>query len=335
MILDRLLKHSEKLMRYRNVIKIGLVIAPFFLMDIRRTTSGVISTEPGYPYENSTKISNSLKSTELLFVNNRFILNDLPPRATLRIQGNPHQKTQLYTLISTLQAMKIRNINVIVDLNPLDRRSVYLFEIDLSFGDETCLWICPLKNHQPNSDLLLVAKKFFTSKLKLSLLDLLLSNSPRNNLEICLRPTREDLKTFVNFIRIISFIRSHPYGTYFYIPLEEAYIEANTFLPAIIPILTYYILDGVSTSYPVCIFRVLFGSLLYFICPLSSLLFLRRNEIQCFIVIFMALNFKVGLLYAALCYFRMVYDVFWIIVSALGARVQSPKPDDLKGKTTK
>jgi len=285
-------------------------------LKIKKTNLEISSNEPAYSYPSGNiKIIASSKDWESSFnINNRFILNDLPPRSTLRIQGRFEQKKHFYPLISTLKKMEIKNINIIIDLNPSNKKCVYLFEIDLFFDNDICLWTYPLKNYQPNSDLFLVAKEFLPSKINFNLIDLFFTNFPSNHLEISLKNSHEDLKTFLKFMRAISFIRSHPYGIYFYIPLKNSYIEAISFLPITLSIMIYYIFDWFCLFYSVSIIRIFIGTSLYFFCPLFSLFFLRRNEIQCFILIFMIFNFKFGIIYMSLCYLRMIHDIFRIIL---------------------
>lgn len=326
MILDGLFSHHGKMLKHQKMIKIGLVIGALLVLRIRKSTNGVISSEPTHGYKNnSIRTKGSVKDVESEFKCNRFVLNRLPPRATLRIQGRKEQREHYYQLIAALKGMKLRNINVIVDLNPSDGRCVYLVEVNLLFDDDTCMWVYPLRNYQPNSDLFLVAKEFFTPRVKIDFRDLLLSNSPSNNLEISLKQSREDLKILMKFIRAISFIRSHPYGTYFYMPVGDSYFEAVVFLPSTILIMIYYIFDWFCVPHHVSLARILLGSILYFKCPLSFVFFLRRNEAQCLIPIFMALNFKVGLFYVGLCYMRMVCDVIGIVTSLPGIRFESQK----------
>lgn len=309
MILDRLFRHSDAIKRHRRLIKAVLVVVPLLTFRITKQST-ISSNEPVQHYvDRNIEIVDPSPDTAF-FANGRFVLNDLPPRLTLRIQGRPDQEESYYPLISTLVSMDIRNINVIIDLGPPDGRCMYLFEIDLSFGQRTCMFVYPLKNHQPNSDLLLVAEEFFPCKVAFDPLDVLLANTPSNRLYIMLKRTPRSLRTFMSFVRSISFVRTHPYGSYFYIPVCGAYINVTVFLPAVLAVLAYHVLDWVYQPHDVSIPRMVFGALLYSVAPVSFLLFLRRSESLCFAPIFMVLNPKIGLAYIAICYLRMVQDTF-------------------------
>lgn len=317
MILDKLFQYSREFVRYRSVIKIGLALAPVFVLRIRRSSPDILSNEPTHSYDGGNVKIVSPDNRESLFADNRFVLNGLPPRSTLRILGRPEQRECFYPLVSTLRKMEMENMNVEIDLGPRSRACMYLLEVDLHFDDEACVRVHPLRSHQPNSELLLVAEEFFKPKIHVDVADMLSTNTPSNCLEISLRPSYEDLRIFVRFLRAVSFIRAHPYGTYFYIPLEDSYVEIIHFVPAISLILAYHVFDWFCTHHPVSPARVVLGTFLYLLCPLSVLLFLRRNEAQCFIPIFMALNNKVGLAYVAVCYLRMLHEAAGIAVSIL------------------
>ncbi|WEL39023.1 hypothetical protein PFJ87_07g01000 [Encephalitozoon hellem] len=305
MILNRLLKHSGEIKRYLKLIKAVLVAIPLLTLRIKEQ-SEISTAEPVQHYlDGGIKIIND---GEALFTGNKFVLNSLPPRLTLRIQGYPEQKEYYHPVISTLRSMDIRNINVIIDLNPPDEKCVYLFEIDLKFGSKACVLVHPLKNHQPNSDLLLVAREFFPFKLSFDPIDIILTNTPSNRLHIVLKNTSRNLKAFMNFIKSISFVRTHPYGSYFYIPTNDGYIDITAFIPLVLSVFASYTLDWAYASYHISVSRVFLGTLLYSFFPVSFLFFTRKNEYSCFAVIFMVLNPKIGLIYIGMCYLRMVCD---------------------------
>lgn len=313
MILNRLSKHSKDIKRYQKLIKVALVIVSLLIFRVKKENN-ISSGEPVQHYlDGSIKVADG--DAGPFFVGNKFILNSLPPRQTLRIQGYPEHRENYHPVISTLRSMDIRNINVIIDLNPPDEKCVYLFEIDLSFGSKTCVLIHPLKNHQPNSDFLLVARDFFPFKLAFDPMDIVLTNTPSNRLYIVLKDIPRSLKTFLNFIKSISFVRTHPYGSYFYIPMNDGYIDIIVFAPLVLSVFAYYTFDWAYAPYHISISRVFIGALLYSFFPMSFLFFTRKNESPCLAMIFMVLNPKIGLAYIGICYLRMVCDVAAIIRS--------------------
>ncbi|AFN83327.1 hypothetical protein EROM_070760 [Encephalitozoon romaleae SJ-2008] len=313
MILNRLSKHSKDIKKYQKLIKVALVIVPLLIFRVKKQ-SEISSAEPVQHYLDGTiKVVN--RDTGPFFIGNKFALNSLPPRLSLRIQGYPEYKENYHPLISTLRSMNIRNINVIIDLNPPDEKCIYLFEIDLSFGSKACVLIHPLKNHQPNSDFLLVAGEFFPFKLAFDPMDIILTNTPSNRLYIVLKDTPRSLKVFLNFIKSISFIRTHPYGSYFYIPVNGGYIDMIVFVPLVLSVLAYYTFDWAYAPYHISTPRIFIGALLYSFFPMSFLFFTRKNESPCLAIIFMVLNPKIGLAYIGICYLRMVWDVISIIRS--------------------
>ncbi|CAD25613.2 hypothetical protein [Encephalitozoon cuniculi GB-M1] len=314
MILDSLFKHFGSIKKYQSLVKAALVLAPLFTFRIKRQND-VSTNEPVQHYLDRNISITTSSDGRPFFDNNRFVLNSLPPRLTLRIQGCPEQKENYHPVISTLRSMDIRNINVVIDLNPPDEKCIYLFEIDLRFEDKTCMLIHPLKNHQPNSDFLLVAGEFFPCKMVFDPMDIFLTNIPSNRLYILLRNTPRGLKTFMSFVRSISFVRTHPYGSYFYIPTNGAYIDVIMFMPLVLSVLAYYTLDWVCVPHSVSTTRIFLGALLYSFFPVSFLFFIRRNESLCLAPIFMVLNPKVGLGYIGICYLRMVCDVLAIAKS--------------------
>ncbi|ADM11839.1 uncharacterized protein Eint_070750 [Encephalitozoon intestinalis ATCC 50506] len=323
MILNSLFKNFKNIKRYQKPIKAILVVVPLLTFKVSKETH-VSTNEPVQHYiDRNIELEKPSDSTPL-FTCNRFILNDLPPRRTLRIQGLPDQKENYYPIISTLKSMAIKNINVIIDLNPPDEKCMYLFEIDLRFAGSTCMLIHPLKNHQPNSDFFLVAGDFFPSKMSFDPMDILVTNKPSNRLHILLKGTPRSLKMLICFIKSISFIRTHPYGSYFYIPVSHGYIDITIFMPLVICVLVYYILDWIWTPHHVSVPRIFLGSLLYSFFPISFLFFTRKNEFLCLSTIFMVLNPKIGLAYIGICYLRMVYDTFSIAIQMLKSSRMSP-----------
>lgn len=312
MILDRLFAYGGELVKHQKIVRAALTVAVLFLTSTKQASPDIISSETAHQFTSSIPLIPA--KTGDPFVDNRFELNKLSPRATLHIQGRPEDRKNYYRLISTLQAMDLENMNVIIDLNPVSEDIDYLAEIDLLFGDEACVWVRPFRNHQPNSDFLLVALEFFAAHSWADAADLLFSNSPSNLLEVSLRPSQEDIAVFLGFIKAISFMRSHPYGSYYYIPHHSVRVEAAAFLSSAVCIVAYYVFDWLCALYHVSLARIVLATLLYYLFPITAVFFLRRNEASCLIVIFMVMNFKVGCLYMLLCYLRMVYDMFAMII---------------------
>ncbi|KAH9411138.1 hypothetical protein HK407_08g12830 [Ordospora pajunii] len=308
--LDNITQYVSAMKKYNYTLRIALACMPLLLLGTKKSNT-ITSKETVEEYlnaKNSVEIPESC-DFESFDASRRFVLNNLPPRQTLRIQAHLEHEKNYCQVVSALKAMEIRNINVIVDFNMPDERCEYLFDVDLRFSKRMHMAVYPLRNHQPNSDLLLVAEVFFPSTIAFSISDVFLPNKPANCLEIHVRTTRRDMRQFMNFVKSISFVRTHSYGSYFYVPIGGSYINGTVFLWLAVPIIVYFVLDWVCMEYEVSCARILLGSLLYYISPVFLALFTRRNESMCFCAIFMVLNPKIGVVYALVCYARMLHDI--------------------------
>ncbi|KAM0672166.1 hypothetical protein CWI42_080780 [Ordospora colligata] len=310
--LDNITQYVNTIKKHNSVLRTVLTCIPLLLLLSTNKSNSISSKEMVQEYlngKNSAEIPEScdFKSFD---ASKRFILNNLPPRQTLRIQAYAEYEKNYCQIVSALKMMNISNINVVVDFNMPDERCEYLFDIDLRFSKIMHMAVYPLRNHQPNSDLLLVAEVFFPSSIVFSMKDVLFPNTPANRLEIHIRTTRRDMRQFMNFVRSISFVRTHPYGSYFYVPIGGSYINGTAFISLVMPIIVYFVLDWTCMAYEVSCTRILLGSVLYYISPMFLVLFVRRNESMCLCAIFMVLNPKIGMIYALVCYTRMVHDVY-------------------------
>jgi hypothetical protein len=306
MILDILFRKHNEILKYQHIIRLLLVLTPLPLLNVKKSGRTIFTEESPHRHLMGRR-DVELSDMGDLFHEGRFVLNGLPPRASILIHTK--QKESCREVVGTIKKMDFKNVNVIVDLNEPDRTKPYLFEIHLSFGERTSSKVHPLRCYLPNSELLNLSHLYFPYEAAFSIRDFLFSGTPLNLLEIRLRDIPEDKMVFMEFLKVTSFLRSHPYGSYYYIPFEKHSIEFAAFAPIIVPIFLFFVLDWFCKRYPVSVARLVVASLLYRLCPAASLFFLRRNEIHCLLPIFLIFNFKFGLFYLFICYLICVCDV--------------------------
>lgn len=136
-----------------------------------------------------------------------------------------------------------------------------------------------------------------------------------NKINLTLSYEREDLIKLVYFIKCINMMDSHSLGSYYYIPLKHANIPMISTFPFILLLIVYFIYESLfefeNTDHENIKYYILF-----IIFPFIIVFYLNSKNFKtlCSIIFFYSINFKIGLFYCILVYFRECCKFLKIII---------------------
>jgi hypothetical protein len=316
MLLDVVLKNSETIFKHSKRIKILLLFAMLYLLNLTKSKNDVHTHEA--LHAKMEQIDTLHVDSEVEFhregENEVFTLNDMSPNMTILIYGKKADKRQFAHLMYSVQKAKVitKNIKVVLaDRNPVNERVQYFCTIKLNFGNTCNTTIFPFNNQQPNSDLLFISTTYFPPKASYRpfFRNTCLNNV--NNLEICITQSLDDNLKFLLFIRALQNLHSHSLGSYFYIPFADFNISALCFAPFIAANLIYCIFASFSQKKFASIAK-LGLALSYLYSPLFLVFFVAQDcsTNACCMLFFVFVNFRFGFIYALLVFVKnFIVDV--------------------------
>lgn len=209
---------------------------------------------------------------------------------------------KLDPLIEKILRLKIRTRSIqICDSNINEN---YFCKIELRSAGNTATEIHPLKNLQPNSDLIYLACSIFGYKLSFSFKDLFYQSFD-NILKVNIEPSEEGHRKILELLQLLMNIETHVYGLYYYIPLGNKIIRAEYCAIFMIIIIIYtFADDSVKCNNHLLILL----TICYILMPASILFQLKGNGITPKIIIFGIFNFKFGFIYCVLYYIKIIFQ---------------------------
>lgn len=195
-----------------------------------------------------------------------------------------------------LSKMKIRSKSIVISRN--DSNHHYFIKIFIKESSTNHLVIYPLMNHQPNSELMYIARSLFESKLKYRVSDLLY-NRFENSLEISLENNYSSVLKFCKLIRYFSNLYSHSYGIYYYLPTYSGLIKAES-LMIFIGFISLILLTKSSINFN--IFITFLNCVIYMLMPFTCVLFANSEFKGIYLILFSIINLKFGFIFAIICY---------------------------------
>lgn len=164
--------------------------------------------------------------------------------------------------------------------------------------------IHPMRNYQPNSDVLELARLVFEPRLSFELGDLFIWRF-ENRIDISLPNNPKSLRRLAKLLRYYMNIESHVYGLYYYIPTRTGIIRAEHPYMFISLTLLSLLFDFRPGCSPV---MVLLAGILCQACPLACVLFLKKEYAFIYGLVFGVINLKCGLTYTLAMYAVMIVD---------------------------
>lgn len=277
--------------------------------------------------------------------NNTFTFKDSTPLNSILIKARVCNIKQILTIYTTLKKKSYFAKNIVIKITDTEeflekysrffllRRNKYLYNIyckyfcsgkndikeeqyfcvvDLKFGNQSNLMVEIFKNYRPNSDLLFIAEQFFSLKLKYNLEDLFVCSFIINEIKLCIKPDIKDLSKLMAFLQCVSNLHSHSLGIYYYLPFKDYHIKYIDFMPFIVLLFLYHILDSLGDSSRILgIFDAdlwIALCLLFVKFPCSLFLILKYSGVSTpfLILFFSVVNPLVGFIFACFVCFKCI-----------------------------
>ncbi|ELA42767.1 uncharacterized protein VICG_00082 [Vittaforma corneae ATCC 50505] len=225
---------------------------------------------------------------------------EMPPHQTIYIcfEGSRALENRLNE--------KIKKIMVRSKSIQLSRENInesFFVKIYLKESKRKTIELHPFRTFQPNSDLISLAKTFFTPCLEFSISDILFSGPKdmlfENRIDLCIDNSEQSIQDLCYLLRYYLNMHSHYYGIYYYIPLANCMITFDSLKNFMIGYLIYELFDF-SPSFDPTVFLI--RSIAYYFFPISGLLALGKDSRAAYLFVFAILNFKFGFLYCVCLY---------------------------------
>lgn len=296
MLINFMAKSLILLEKFKQPVKNTLLGLAFASLYIKPTEYDLMSKESLYSQIGETN--------SFLMLEEATEFDESPPHQTICIvvdgQDSFYEKIRHY-----VNRLRLRSKSIKVTRE--DDSPNYFVKMYVKESVETKFEIHPFRNFQPNSDIVHLAKLVFDTKMACSWSDLL-ANRFENRVDILLENDPIKIERICLLLRFYMNIESHYYGLYYYVPIRSGIIRAEAFALFIIAVLAHSLFDFDPTFNPVLL--IIAGGL-YSLCPLTSLLFLRKRTVFIFGIIFSIMNFKFGFLYCLLHYSITLRNTFF------------------------
>lgn len=222
-----------------------------------------------------------------------------PPHQTICIVLSEKNRGSS-SIIGEVRRLRLRTKSVV--FTDRDIRETFFAKIFIQTSDRSSVHVHPLRNFQPNSDLLALAIKVFGCRLSLHYRDL--TYGPfENAVYLSLRDTKEDRQKLLTLLRYYMNVEAFVWCNFFYVPFRKFYIRAEPLILFNIVVICTMLFDCDLLLDPL---GLVFTACLFGAAPLSLVLLYdaRRNAILA--LLFSVINFKFGFVFCLLFY---VYTV--------------------------
>lgn len=306
MIINFFIKNKNIIFKNHQLIKFLILVISTFLIDIKLNKYSISSDN--LLYENliyNNKIVPCAFKDEFVTIKS--------PARTILILINKKDTKYVKLIYGSLKFLKPRLKEIIITYRkPLT--SKYFIVINLKFSDKNYTKIYPISNLQPNSDLLYISQFYFPIKLFFSPTNLL--NFPyinySNTININLEYSRNNIKSFLLYLKTLSFIDSFDNGTYFFIPLKKSKIDIMQLLPFcicifLLEISEWFLIFKTAKTRIMCLNLILF-----FFVPWTCFFCLLFPKLKAFLMlIYFSINFRYGYILFIISYFYNIYKLFF------------------------
>lgn len=320
-IVDRILKHKEKIVknmsRIKKILFVIATLALFILIPFKKT---VYNEDSGYA--DITDLDNVYFDKnvydEFVKVESLLIFESRPSKSlceTIIVYGRKKDMFFFVRLASSIKQMFCRRKNVKIILSDSHYEMVtpsYFCEIHLDFGDKAMVQNNFMRHLPPNSDFFFITSHFFVPRLHFNFYDILFNEFNYRNVNRVYITMERDIgstKRFLTYLRSLFNMDSHLFGTYYYFTLGDFYWGMESFGPFAFFTSFYYFVDIFCKPYQ----RRQPWILLYFISPLFSVFFFNEKGVclSVNVVFFFIINFKVGIFFVLLAYLKAAKEVLY------------------------
>lgn len=317
MILLKILENVNLINKHKRKIQFVLLCCCFYFLKINNSKNKVLSDESLFDKmklkdkwlingSSHFKIENGVKT---------FQLNEKSPNDTILIISKEKYEKIFDKLIHNIKSMQVCTKNIKIILEEIDCSSLkclYFCVIKLDFTDSLSTTIEPMRNWQPNSDLMFISYAYFPPKQQLNFYFTNTFPLNVNFLEINLTQKTDHLRLFILFLRSLNNIHSHSLGNYYYIPFENYHFSLLTFVPFISLNFVYLIFSAFKRKMNIS--EKYFYPLIYYYFPYSFIFFITNDSLfnsYCSFI-FILFNFKIGLLYHYILLLKNVWDFIFV-----------------------
>lgn len=259
------------------------------------------------PIQNE-KIYNYLKN-KLYFKDEEFnTKKNLSDRETILIRGCEKQKKYFLILAESLLKLNLKRRNFKIILNDKEKFKNFFIKINLNFNKNE-----EIENnliYLPNSDFYFLTKEYFKNeKIKFNFNDLIFHKNYSNEIFI----STFDFKKIINYLRCISNIDNHTFGTFFYFTIYDHFFDGILFFPFFIFLSIFHLIDFFlvdffdfdQKKFKENFFYDILKYVLFLRSPIFCLFSLgeRSLDLSLKIIFFSVINFKIGILFSMAVYF--------------------------------
>lgn len=312
MLVGLFYKHLHKLNCSVNYVRLACLVISLLFVYPRISYHEFYSSESLFGFQ-------SISRTALLSAQpNEFSdeLRNSPPFKTIAVIVNNNELLAKIKNSILFLKLKTKNIKII---NKNDYAG-YFTTIEIRKTDESRVEIHPLRNYQPNSDLLHIAAGVFKPTLVFNISDLFISKF-ENKIEIALSGDDQSMLDFVKLLHYLMNITSLVWGTYFYVPLGDVnslfgennskpsgelnlyFIKAETVVPFIALTIVESLLAG---RYKIDPILLACNGLAIWISPCLVPLVYNIKGIAPLLILYSFINFKVGYIISVIV---ALYDI--------------------------
>lgn len=275
----------KKLKNHKNIVQTVLLCAIFSFLNIEPSPDRLMSSESLYNQIGLSKAQ--------LFENISKPFEDSFPNQTIMIifTGSENFKKLTKEIVSRL---KLRSKTIKFSSKPTNEN--YFIKVYLKESDINCLKIHPLRNYQPNSDLLYLAKQVFKPTYRFQIRDLFILKF-ENWVDLEITNEKRSLERVCLLLRLFMNLESHYYGLYYYIPTRTGLIKAEPIFLFNIGILLIVFSESLPLLNPYSLFV---ATILNYFCPLCCFFYLKKKISIMYGLVFTVINYKIALIYCIL-----------------------------------
>ncbi|RVD91331.1 hypothetical protein TUBRATIS_22130 [Tubulinosema ratisbonensis] len=312
MILLKILANLEFVNKHKRKIQFIILGCCFYFLKIEKCKNKVLTDESLFD-KMKTKDKLVLGNSKNLTEYNEFktfSLNNMSPNDTILILGKKEDEFYFEKLIHNIKNAKVctKNIKILLgEVNHTSLKCLYFCILKINFSDFNCTLIDPLRNWQPNSDLLFLTYDYFPPKQSLNLHFMNEFPLNVNFIEINITPSTKDLRTFLLYLRALHNIHSHSLGNYYYIPFENYHLSLLSLVPFLGCNFIFMLFSGFKRNMNISL--KYFYPLIFYYFPFSFIFFITNDSIfnsYCSFI-FVLFNFKIGLVYHFLIFLRNIF----------------------------
>lgn len=291
-MLERVARHLLAfLILHKSTIRaILLLLAPLVLLLAPREYE--IDTRE-FLYEDLDPSFRLLRSKPLKF-------SPRPPHETICFVLNGADSRSI-VLEGAFQHIRLRSKSVLFARSDINEN--FFLKIYLTFDTTTAIQLHPLRNFQPCLDIIALARKHFKTELRFCPEDIPYRPSV-NSIHMSLADDPLSYQKLLEFVRYCMNVERFECCNYYYIPLNDWYLRAESFYFFIIILLVSMVIE--TSSFSLDPLKLLLSSGLFAFFPLTSVCFLESKEFVLYATVFSALNFRAAFILCFIRYIRIV-----------------------------